>query len=52
VGIALYPQDATTRDSLLKTADAAMYVAKNDRSARVGTQVNLQEHELVPEGSR
>ena len=25
VGIALYPEDATTRDSLLSAADAAMY---------------------------
>jgi len=31
VGIALYPEDATTRDSLLSTADAAMYVAKHTR---------------------
>lgn len=29
VGIALYPQDATTKDLLLNTADTAMYVAKN-----------------------
>ncbi len=31
LGIALYPQDATTRDSLLSAADAAMYIAKNRR---------------------
>jgi GGDEF domain-containing protein len=31
VGIALYPEDATTRDSLLSAADAAMYVAKHTR---------------------
>jgi len=31
VGIALYPEDATTRDSLLSTADAAMYVSKHTR---------------------
>ena len=29
MGIALYPADATTRDALLGTADAAMYSAKN-----------------------
>ncbi|MGA9670673.1 MAG: GGDEF domain-containing protein, partial [Terracidiphilus sp.] len=29
VGIALYPEDATTRDGLLSAADAAMYKAKN-----------------------
>jgi diguanylate cyclase (GGDEF)-like protein len=29
VGIALYPEDAATKDALLSAADAAMYVAKN-----------------------
>jgi diguanylate cyclase (GGDEF)-like protein len=28
VGIAIYPEDATTKDALLSCADAAMYVAK------------------------
>ena len=31
VGIALYPEDATDRDGLLSTADAAMYAAKQAR---------------------
>lgn len=31
VGIALYPEDGVTRDSLLSTADAAMYVSKHTR---------------------
>ena len=31
VGVALYPEDATTRDSLLSAADAAMYVAKHTK---------------------
>lgn len=31
VGIALYPENATNRDGLLSTADAAMYVAKQAR---------------------
>jgi diguanylate cyclase (GGDEF)-like protein len=31
VGIALYPEDATTRDSLLSAADADMYVAKHTK---------------------
>jgi diguanylate cyclase (GGDEF)-like protein len=33
VGIALYPEDATSRDGLLTTADAAMYVAKQSRKS-------------------
>lgn len=31
VGVALYPEDATSRDRLLNSADAAMYVAKYTR---------------------
>jgi diguanylate cyclase (GGDEF)-like protein len=31
VGFALYPEDATSRDGLLSTADAAMYAAKQSR---------------------
>lgn len=34
IGVALYPEDGTTKDSLLIAADAAMYVAKHTR--RVG----------------
>ena len=32
IGVALYPQDGDTRDSLFSTADAAMYVAKHTRA--------------------
>jgi diguanylate cyclase (GGDEF)-like protein len=32
VGIALYPEDGTTRDSLLTVADTTMYVVKHTRS--------------------
>jgi len=35
VGVALYPEDATTRDSLLNNADAAMYEVKRARKARI-----------------
>jgi diguanylate cyclase (GGDEF)-like protein len=31
VGVALYPEDGNTKDSLLSAADAAMYVAKHTR---------------------
>jgi diguanylate cyclase (GGDEF)-like protein len=31
VGLALYPEDGSTKDSLLSAADAAMYVAKKTK---------------------
>ncbi len=39
VGIALYPADATTKDSLLSAADVAMYVAKNAKKSKPEMQV-------------
>jgi GGDEF domain-containing protein len=35
VGVALYPEDGSTRDSLLTAADAAMYVNKHTGRGRV-----------------
>ena len=38
VGVAMYPEDATTGDGLLSAADAAMYVAKHSkRQARMAS---------------
>jgi len=47
-GIALYPEDADTADSLLRSADAAMYVAKYTRMANSRGQEGLADGELVP----
>ncbi|MGB6688758.1 MAG: GGDEF domain-containing protein [Terracidiphilus sp.] len=41
VGIALYPEDGTTRDSLLSAADAAMYVTKHTQG-HVAEEVSAQ----------
>ncbi len=41
VGVALYPEDGTTRDSLLSAADAAMYVTKNTRE-KVAEELDLE----------
>ena len=49
VGLALYPEDGATRDSLLSAADAAMYVAKHSKR-QIGEMVTEQRHsELTPE---
>jgi len=34
VGFAIYPEDAPSADSLLSTADAAMYAVKQSRQNR------------------
>ena len=39
-GVALYPEDGETRESLLGAADAAMYVAKHARSQIAGTTLS------------
>jgi len=47
VGVALYPEDGATRDSLLSAADAAMYVAKHTRHSRAAA-TDRQGGELAP----
>jgi diguanylate cyclase (GGDEF)-like protein len=42
VGIALYPEDAANRDTLLNAADAAMYVAKHSKQ-HTGTAGHVQQ---------
>lgn len=46
VGIALYPDDGATRDSLLSAADAAMYVNKHTR--RKTTTVSTDQNDSGP----
>ena len=50
VGMALYPEDGTTRDALLTAADAAMYVNKNMRRDNAAEQGDHQQPGLSPEG--
>lgn len=52
VGIALYPENAKTRDTLLSAADAAMYAAKNARKAQRAAQAGVTEPEGRPEYHR
>lgn len=47
IGFALYPEDAPSRDALLRKADAAMYVVKHDRHVDRGTQDNPAATKLV-----
>jgi diguanylate cyclase (GGDEF)-like protein len=51
IGIALYPEDATTAESLLSTADSAMYMAKFTRKAH-RTDRTDSERDLAPEEHR
>jgi diguanylate cyclase (GGDEF)-like protein len=48
VGIALYPQDANTKDSLLNAADAAMYVAKHIQRQSATAPAGHQNPGLTP----
>jgi diguanylate cyclase (GGDEF)-like protein len=47
IGIALYPEDATTRDDLLRAADHAMYLAKNARKAQKRVRAAAPDSKLV-----
>jgi len=49
VGIALYPEDGTTKDSLLSVADADMYVKKHIRRENAAEPVGHQHPGLNPE---
>jgi predicted signal transduction protein with EAL and GGDEF domain len=47
VGIALYPEDAETVETLLSAADASMYVAKYTRMGKSRSAEALDEDDLV-----
>jgi diguanylate cyclase (GGDEF)-like protein len=48
-GFALYPEDADSADGLLRSADAAMYVAKYTRLSNSRPGQDLLEEQLAPE---
>jgi diguanylate cyclase (GGDEF)-like protein len=50
VGVALYPEDGTSADSLLSAADAAMYVAKHTKRHGAEMPGRLQQALFNPEG--
>lgn len=49
VGIALYPEDADSADSLLKTADDAMYAVKQPRSGNGNVAADTTASDLSPQ---
>jgi diguanylate cyclase (GGDEF)-like protein len=51
VGVALYPEDGTTRDSLLSAADAAMYVSKHTRK-QVAAEIDSGAESGIPSQKR
>jgi diguanylate cyclase (GGDEF)-like protein len=52
LGIAIYPEDGNTRDSLLKTADLAMYTSKNSGRRSYRAPAGSLDPSLVPEDSK
>jgi diguanylate cyclase (GGDEF)-like protein len=50
IGLALYPENGSTKDSLLSAADSAMYVIKQARPHHErSSQPQQQDHEMAPE---
>ena len=52
IGVALYPEDADSADSLLKTADAAMYLVKQSRSGAKAAATNTTASSLPVQKTR
>jgi diguanylate cyclase (GGDEF)-like protein len=52
VGIALYPDDASTRDALLRISDAAMYTAKHAHAIKKDIPAEQQEPEVPLESQK
>lgn len=52
IGIAIYPEDGATRDSLLNTADAGMYMAKYSKRQLTEAPADLPDQPLTTESRR